>query len=157
MISTPEANKILQLFTGKIKSITGTGKCYLGLSSTTPTAAGGNFTEPAPATYPSYARVQLNINEAMTYTDLWGAVADGIVTNAKEITTAECKETGGWPTFTHFGIFDAETGGTPKMWDLLTDPDGEPDEDGVYPAKELTVGLNHVGVFRIGTLRLTLK
>lgn len=40
MITTPNANKIWQLYTGKIKSIAGTGKCYLCFSSTTPKADG---------------------------------------------------------------------------------------------------------------------
>ncbi len=156
MITTANRNKIWQLYTGKIKNIAGTGKCYLGFSTTTPTASGSNFSEPSKATNPSYARVQLNINDAMEYTDKFGTVSEGAVSNSKEITTPECKEEAGWGTFTHFGIFDVETGGTPLAFDLLTDPDGEPDEDGRYPAKPLTIEVNHVGVFRIGTLQLKL-
>lgn len=156
MITTPNANLIWQLYTGKIKSISGTGKCYLGFSSTTPNDDGSNFTEPDSSTYPSYSRIQLNIYEAMTYTDKWGTVSNGAVSNAEEIVSSECQETDGWPEFTHFGIFGAETGGTPLAFDLLTDPDGEADEDGKYPAKTLTVAQNNVAVFRIGALQLKL-
>ena len=156
MITTSNANNIWKLFTGKLKNISGTGKCYLGFSITTPNADGSNFNEPDPDTYPSYSRIQLNINEAMAYTDVWGEVENGMVSNAKEFTSPECKEEGGWETFTHFGIFDCATGGTPIAFDLLTDPDGTPDEDGNYPAKTLTVECNHVAVFRAGTLQLKL-
>lgn len=153
MITTPNTNKIWQLYTGKIKSITGTGKCYLGFSSTTPNADGSNFTEP---TTDDYERIQMNINEAMTWTDKFGTVADGMVTNSAEVCTPECKTEGGWDEWTHFAIFDCITGGTPLAFDLLTDPDGEADEDGRYPAKTLKVELNHVAVFRAGTLKLSL-
>lgn len=157
MIYTTLANKILQLITGKSNSITGTGKCYLGLSSTTPNDNGGNFTEPSAATYPSYARIQLNIKEAMAYTDMFGTVAAGAVSNDKEFVSPECKEDGGWPTFTHFGIFDTPTGGTPLAGDVLRDPDGVAGADGLLPEKSMTVAKNQVAVFRIGTVQLTLK
>ena len=153
MITTNFKNKILQLITGKSKSLSGTGFCYLGLSTTTPNADGSNFTEP---TAPSYSRIRLNVNAAMQYTDMWGDVVDGVVTNKTEITSSECTETGGWGEATHFGIFDTETGGVPLAFDLLTDPDGEPDENGIYPAKSLTVAYRHVAVFRVGTLQLKL-
>lgn len=153
MLSIGLRNKILQLITAKSERIDGTGFCYLGLSSTAPNADGSNFTEPSAS---SYARVQLNVNEAMEYTDKWGTVANGIVTNADEITTHECQEEDGWGILTHFGIFDRETGGTPIAFDLLTDPDGEPDENGIYPAKALEITKNKVAVFRKGTLQLKL-
>ena len=161
MIATSFRNKILRLITAQDKKIETTGKCYLGFSTTTPNAAGGNFTEPTSAAHPSYKRVQLNINvdsngTVMTYTNLWGTVADGSVSNAKEISTPQCREADGWGTFTHFGIFETETGGTPILFDLLTDPDGEADENGIYPAKTLTVTEGHCSTFAIGTLRLQL-
>lgn len=166
MITHYYGDKILEYVIGASSSITGgTGKCYFALSSTEPTAvapsAGAkptaenqNFTEPDPETYPSYARVQLNIKEATLYTNKWGDVSNGTVSNNAEFTTPECLEEDGWPTFTHFGIFDAETDGNLLMFDELTDPDGEPDENGKYPAKELTVKHNHVAVFRKDTLTL---
>lgn len=157
MIVTPQANKVLELYTGKIKSITGTGLCYIGFSSTTPNDDGSNFTEPSPVAYPSYRRELLNVKEGMPYADYFTDVVNGAVSNAKEFCSAECKESGGWPTFTHFGLFDAETGGNMLAFDLLRDPEGVPDSNGLYPAKALTVTLNHVAVFRIGTLQLSLK
>lgn len=159
MINVNIANQLLSYITAKETTINfiGSGFCYLGFSSTTPAKDGSNFTEPDSATYPSYERVQLNVKEAIEYTDVFGDVANGEVKNTKEFTTRECKEESGWPTFTHFGIFKAETGGTPLAWDWLTDPDGEEDEDGNYPKKSLTVAQNNVAVFRKETLRLKFK
>lgn len=156
MLNVLIRNKILSYITGKAKTITlsnGTGKCYLGLSTTTPNSDGTNFTEPSAS---SYARVQLNIMDAQQWTDKWGTVDNGAVTNKDEITTHECTEEEGWGTLTHFGIFDSLIGGTPLAFDLLTDPDGEPDEDGIYPAKALEITKNKVVVFRVGTLQLKL-
>lgn len=164
MISVNLANNILKLITAKETRIPdiGTGLCYLGFSSEDPGASGTNFTEPARATYPSYARIQLNINQAMEYTDEWGSVQNKSVSLLNEIVTSECLEEGGWPQFTHFGIFNAKEVGSSNVttllaWDLLTDPDGEPDEDGQYPPKPLKVNLNEVAVFRTGALKLTFK
>lgn len=157
MIHTHFANKILQFATAKVVNLEGTGKCYLGFSSTTPNTDGSNFTEPSSASYPSYERIQLSIAEALEWTDKWGSVANGVVSNAEEFTSRECLEEGGWPEFTHFGLFDCKTGGTPLVSDLLRDPDGEIDaETGLYPEKSLTVALNKVAVFRAGTLQLTI-
>ena len=159
MVNISLADEVLKLVTGTATSstITGTGKCYLGFSSTAPNADGTNFTEPSSSTYPSYRRIQLNIREASQYTNLWCPVSGGVVTNAREITSAECTEEGGWPTFTHFGIFGQETGGEFLMADKLTDPEGTPDESGKYPAKSLTVAQNHVAILSIGRLRLQLS
>lgn len=159
MISVDLANDILKLITAKSTSLasTGTGLCYLGFSSVDPGADGSNFTEPSSAAYPSYTRIQLNVLEATKYTDKWGAVADKRVALLEEITTSECLEEGGWPTFIYFGIFNNKTGGKLLAWDLLTDPDGEPDENGQYPAKPLTVAKGNVAVFRTDSLVLTFK
>lgn len=157
MIYTAFANALLKVIIGEQKTanLGGTGDCYLGFSTVDPGSDGSNFTEPDPTTYPSYARVQLNVFDATEYTNKWGPVANKSVELAEAITTQEALEDGGWPTFTHFGIFSAEADGVLLAWDLLTDPDGEPDEYGRYPAKTLTVGKNEVAVFRAGSLKLT--
>lgn len=159
MISVELANDILSLITAKSTKLatTSTGQCWLGFSAGDPGANGASFNEPNPSTYPSYARIQLNINDAQQWTDKWGSVANKSVSLLEEITTSECLEESGWPTFTHFGIFSNKTGGKPLAWDLLTDPDGEPDEDGQYPAKTLTVRKGEVAVFRTDSLKLTFK
>lgn len=158
MIHTTYANLILKFITAKSAALQGTGKCYLGLSTTAPNQDGSNFTEPSASEYPSYERVQLSIADALEYTDKWGDVANGTVSNTEEFTSRECLEEGGWPECTYFGIFDCKIGGTPIISDLLRDPDGTPDETtGLYPEKTLKVEQNKVAVFRAGTLQLTLQ
>lgn len=163
MISVKLANTILKYIIGFSSQLSeASGACYLGFSSEDPGSDGSNFTEPSTADYPSYARIQLNIASAAQFTNKWGAVADKQVSLAEEIVSSECLEEGGWPTFTHFGIFNAKPVGSDNedtllAWDLLTDPDGEPDDYGQYPAKPLTVGKNEVAVFRTDSLKLTFK
>lgn len=159
MINVSIANSLLEYFTAKTStfSLSGGGECYLGFSSSTPANDGSGFTEPDSATYPSYERIQLHILKATEYTNVFGEVKNGEVTNELEFTTRECQEESGWPTFTHFGIFLNKEGGSPVAWDWLTDPDGVEDENGNYPKKSLTVAVNNVAVFRKGTLRLKFK
>jgi hypothetical protein len=86
---------------------------YLGVSSTTPTEAGGNFTEPSTG---SYARVSTAAAD-------WSAAsgsAPAVKTNTavKTFPTA----TGDWVSganLTHFGIFDASTAGNLLCWGAL--------------------------------------
>lgn len=158
MIHTATANKILNFLAGKSASLSGTGKCYIGFSSTAPAADGSNFTEPDAATYPSYKRIQVCIAEASAYTDKWGSAADGVILNDEEFVSAECLEGSGWPEWTHFGIFGQITGGVPLASDLLRDPDGAVDATtGLKPAKSLKVECNKVAVFRIGTLQMRIR
>lgn len=152
------ANKCLNLATAKTDQIFGSGKCYLGLCTGQPTADGEALNEISSETYPSYERIQLNITEAMTYTNVWGAIEKGVVSNIKEFTSRECTEEGGWPECSHFIIFDAKTDGNPLVGDVLRDPDGIKDETtGLYPEKKLAVEYRKVAVFRAGALQLTFK
>ena len=164
MISVNLANSILKYITAKENKISesGAGLCYLGFSTVDPGSNGSAFKEPDATTYPSYSRIQLNVYSAKDYTDKWGNVENKSVALADEIVSSECQEEGGWPEFTHFGIFNSKTVGSANAttllaWDLLTDPDGSPDEAGQYPAKTLKVGKNEVAVFRAGSLKLMFK
>lgn len=160
MLFTDFSNLVLSLAVGKVSKIETSGYCFLGLSTTVPNADGSNFNEPSPGTYPSYKRVQVNINEAMKWTDKWGDVSGGYVENDRAFSTEECREGDGWPEFVFFAVFDSEEvgTGTPMMGDYLTDPDGEPDPDtGELPHKSLKIEYNHVATFREGSLRLRLK
>lgn len=157
MLHTSYANKFLQLITAKVKTLNGTGKCYIGFSTTAPNAGGGNFTEPTASVYPSYHRIQVAITDALAYTDKWGTPSGGVISNTSAFSSEQCLEEGGWPEFTHFGVFDCETGGTPIASDKLRDPDGTPDENGLYPEDTLKVVYKQVAVFKVGALQLTLK
>lgn len=157
MVHSAYANRFLNLVTAQSLSLDGTGKCYLGLSSTKPNFDGTNFSEP---TTSDYERIQTAINikeeNVLTYTNMWGAPAGGRVENKKEFTSRECKQEGGWtPGFRYFGLFDAPTGGNLMVSGALRDPDGEINPaTGLKPKTVLNVGKNQVAVFRVGTLVL---
>ncbi len=87
---------------------------YIGLSSTTPTEAGANFTEPSTG---SYARVSTAAAD-------WGA-ATGTAPATKSTTTAKTfpTATADWVSganLTYFGLFSASSAGTLLAFGALT-------------------------------------
>ena len=86
---------------------------YIGLSSTTPTRAGGNFTEPSTG---AYARVSTTAAD-------WSAAANSAPsTKTNTATKTFPTATAAWSSGsnqTHFGIFEASSGGTPIAWGAL--------------------------------------
>ena len=87
---------------------------YIGLSSTTPTEAGGNFTEPSTG---SYARVSTTASD-------WSA-ASGTAPAVKTTTATKTfpAATADWASgsnLTHFGLFDASSAGNLIAWGALT-------------------------------------
>lgn len=89
---------------------------YLALSTTTPTEAGGNFTEPSTG---SYARVSTAAAD-------WSAAsgtAPAVKTNTavKTFPTATATWSSG-SNMTYFGLFDASTAGNLLAFGLLTVP-----------------------------------
>jgi hypothetical protein len=85
---------------------------YCALSTTTPTAAGANFTEPVGG---DYARVSVANNA----TNFPGAASRAKVTGAA---IAFPLASGAWGTVTHFGFYDAATNGNLIAWGALTTP-----------------------------------
>ena len=86
---------------------------HVGLSTTTPTEAAGNFTEPSGN---GYARVSMTRNGTN-----WAAAsgtAPVVADNAVAITFPAASG-GSWGTVTHFGLFSASTGGTLYFWGAL--------------------------------------
>lgn len=78
---------------------------YLGLSSTEPTAAGTNITEPSGN---GYARVLVG-NTSQTLTSLFGDPSNGTITNKDIIYFPEA--TGSWgDTLTHYVLYTSATG-----------------------------------------------
>lgn len=148
MITTNNANNILKLYFGQIKTITCSGKCYLGLSTTSPKADGSNFTEPSEDT--GYERVQINIGEAQQYTNKMTVPANGSIENNAEINFPEALAPYG--TVTHYGVFDTKTGSTPLYTHALTA--ATPNDDGIYPAQPVEVETGEVLLFRQGALSL---
>lgn len=87
---------------------------YLGLSTTTPTEAGGNFTEPSTG---SYARVSTNAADWSAASGTTPAVKTNTAT--KTFPTATATWSAG-ANMTYFGLFDASTAGSLLAFGLLT-------------------------------------
>jgi len=87
---------------------------YLALSSTTPTEAGGNFTEPSGG---AYARVSTVAADWSAATGT--APATKTNTAVKTFPTASANWVSG-SNLTHFGIYDASSAGNLLCWGALT-------------------------------------
>lgn len=94
---------------------------YVALSSTTPTDAGGSFTEPSGG---AYARVQTAGTTATG--PAWSSAtgtAPAYVENSAVITfPAATADWAAGANLTHAGIFAAASGGTVQIWGALTTP-----------------------------------
>lgn len=93
-----------------------TGTKYIGLSTTTPTRSGGNFTEPSTG---AYARVPTTSADWSAASSSAPAVKSNSL--AKTFPTA----TGTWSSganMTYFGLFDASTAGNLLAFGALTVP-----------------------------------
>lgn len=137
MITHYTANKVLQALCGKEQSIVLGQTAYVGLSTTTPTAAGGNVTEPSGN---GYSRVMLG-NYNQSYTQKMGSPSGGAITNTEIIYYPEA--TGAWGTITHFCIYDASINGNLLAFGELTDP--------IAPTA------NTIPIIRVGELDISLS
>ncbi len=101
-------NEVLDQLFGGLDYLEG-ANVWLALSTTTPADDGTNFTEPVGNGYarPSFA------NNKTT----WTTAAAGALSNAIEMAFAAA--TGPWGTCTHFGIYDAVSGGNLLAWAIL--------------------------------------
>lgn len=89
---------------------------YIALSSTTPTEAAGNFTEPSTG---SYARV------STAAADWAAATGTAPATKATSAVKTFPTATADWVSaanLTHFGLYDASTAGNLLAWGALTTP-----------------------------------
>lgn len=80
---------------------------YFALSTTTPTAAGTNFTEPTTVST-AYTRVATDNNKTT-----WGTAASSSLSNLIAITFP--LSTLAWGTITHVGIYDSSTPGAGNL------------------------------------------
>jgi len=92
---------------------------YVALFTTAPSDSGGG-TEVAGGAYArvSYAPSDTNWNATQGGTSGNSSGTGGQTSNALAITFPA--PTAGWGTVTHFGLFDAVTGGNLLVWDALT-------------------------------------
>ncbi len=137
MITNYAANKVLQALCGKQSSVALGATAYVGLSTTTPTAAGGNVTEPSGN---GYDRVMLG-NYNQSYTQKMSNPTNGAITNTEIIYYPEA--TGAWGTITHFCIYDAQTGGNLLAFGALT--------------TAITPTANTIPIIRVGELDISLS
>lgn len=111
-VDTLESSVLGHVF-GK-STYTAPANWYLGLSSTTPAGDGTNFTEPSSG---SYGRVS-------TAPADWSSpsgTAPTAISNVSVFTFTTATGTwNGGDSFTHWGLFEAGSGGTPKILGELT-------------------------------------
>ena len=139
MITHATANSILNAFFGRTNQITLGSTCYIGLSTTTPTATGDNFTEPSEAN--GYAKVLIgNYNQSNTM--LMEGASGGSISNTNSIIFFP-EATASWGTITHFGIFTSKSATTPIMWGALS--------------TSITVPSGYIPIFRAGALTVSLQ
>lgn len=133
------ANKIINDLIGKSKitnGISSSGASYIGLSTTEPNKDGTNFTEPSGG---NYKRVLIGMTGA-SVTQLMSSAVDSESKNPEEIHFNEVLEP--WGTLTHFGIFDAATGGNLLLYNPLVTP--------------MTPSVNSIPMIRANDLKITL-
>ncbi|MGI6710920.1 MAG: phage tail fiber protein [Bacilli bacterium] len=139
MITNATANSILNAFFGRTNQISLASTCYIGLSTTTPTATGDNFTEPSEAN--GYAKVLIgNYNQSNTM--LMEAASGGSISNTNSIIFFP-EALASWGTITHFGIFTSKSSTTPIMWGALS--------------TSITVPSGYIPIFRAGALTVSLQ
>ena len=139
MITNATANSILNAFFGRTNQISLASTCYIGLSTTTPTATGDNFTEPSEAN--GYAKVLIgNYNQSNTM--LMEAASGGSISNTNSIIFFP-EALASWGTITHFGIFTSKSSSTPIMWGALS--------------SSITVPSGYIPIFRAGALTVSLQ
>lgn len=102
-LTTVGANKIQDYIYGGV-SFTLPDNWYLAMSSTAPTAAGGNVTEPTDS---AYERVAIP-NSKSYFSD----AISGSISNTQEHSFPESTENQG--VYTHWALYDASVGG--NVW-----------------------------------------
>lgn len=148
MIAYATSNAILDSFFARGSSnpaIPTASQCWIGMSTTVPTMSGGtitNFTEPASST--GYRRSRLGIQGNVS-TYIMDAASDGVITNGTnfiffdEATVGQ----GGFGELKWFGLFSAQTGGTPVLAGELT--------------SAVTVPAGNVLIFRPNNLTVSME
>lgn len=116
------------------------GTWYLGFSTTTPTADGGNFTEPSGN---GYARVPLKTTA--TSGGYIVAISGHKVSNSEIIYMPE--PTGSWGNLTHFGLFPSNAATTPEFVGELLNSGG---------TQGVTVNSGYIFFIRAGEFEISI-
>lgn len=106
---------------------------YLALSTTTPTDAAANFTEPSGNNYSRVATTSADWNAA-------SGTAPAVKTNSGTKTFNQAS--GSWGTVTYFGLYDASTSGNLILFGALTASKSIGNGDTAsFPASSITLQL----------------
>jgi hypothetical protein len=120
--STTYANNILKWALAQSTAMSAHSKVFLGLCSNDPEADGGTFTELSGKGYHRVLISQYNSE----YPGLLTTANNRAVSNSKQI--GFTKATAAWATAKGYGLFTAETGGTPffyaKLKNEVNTPEG---------------------------------
>jgi hypothetical protein len=109
-LSNADANNLLDSRFGGV-AVNAPGTYFVALSTTTPTDAGGNITEPGAGA--GYSRVGV-VNNLTN----WPAAANRAKANGAVIPYPTASAA--WGTITAFALFDAATGGTFRGWGAVS-------------------------------------
>lgn len=147
MITTTFSNYILNKLFAQSASEPSwpNNSCYLGLSTTEPTATGGNFTEPqktiGETSDPSgYKRVDIK--------SFMSTATGQSITNHTEIHFLEAQSY--WGVAKYFGVFTSASANTPIFWGAINE-----EEDGTVTGATINAG--SVAIIPAGQLTVTLK
>jgi hypothetical protein len=117
---------------------------YVALFTAAPSDIGGGTEVVGGAS--GYARVNvppLDTNWKATQGGVVGASSGSTGTTSNNVPVTYPAPTGNWGTVTHFGLFDAPTGGNLIIWDALTAPrtiiNGDPAPSFPVDALQITV------------------
>lgn len=120
--NTTYANNILNWALGKSSAMSAHSKVFLGLCSNDPEASNGTFTE---LSGNGYGRVLIHQYNS-EYPSLINSASSRAIANGKQI--GFTKATGGaWATANGYGLFTAETGGSPFFYAKLKNPVDTPE------------------------------
>lgn len=148
MITYAGTKKLLTWFVGKNSA---GSTLYAGLSSTEPTIAGANVTEPSAT---SYARTLVARGSGSTYS-AFGTASDTIngseVVNIEQIYFPETYNTStkvveDWGTLNYICLFDAQTGGNLIAFQALPTP--------IHPGAD---GESTIPIIRIGDAKISIE
>ena len=148
MITYAGTKKLLTWFAGKTSA---GNTLYAGLSSTEPTIAGANVTEPSAT---SYARVLVARGSGSTYS-AFGTATDTLngseIVNTDQIYFPETYNTASqtvedWGTMNYICLFDSQTGGNLIAFQVLPAP--------IHPG---TGGVSTIPIIRIGDAKISIE
>lgn len=145
MITRTKANNLLEQLVASTASNGQKTYYYIGLSTTTPREDGSNFTEPIipdGAVDDEGNNITTNEYQRVSLDGLMGSPSNAIIKNTAIIFFNEAEHYG-WGKITHFGIFNAKTGGVPIFYGEVPETDIPKNYIPIFRAGKLQIGLDN--------------